>query len=622
MPNRGIYMPSGLLLIGTKYYFRIRVPEPLVGRIARKEFRLSLRTGDRREAKKLSSLCGSIVRELFEKVRRGDSTLKRLRAEDVGNLVGEWLKRIVSDAEDRRNQGRFPVEVEALIHQSRSDASLDILSHLEYDDREALDDLQHIKRMKNEAIEILQEKRLNADESTLGLLCRELLTARCRYWEYERERVTNPMTNPQSVMNAILKRDGVISEDKIVHRTQPVRMDPVVLIHEKGSDQPQTPKLPMAEIVEEYIKFKTDEGAWRAHTASGTIPRLKKFVDFIGNPRADELTKDSLRQYRTYLIGSPVKRGTYWAKISKMSEKKRDGIILRGEVPEEARLSRDSVNGYITEINTFLKWAEIQHDLPPWSAQIIQRVKTSSGKGETVSEGESKRRAFTEEELRKIFSHEGFTGDSFTKAYQYWIPLIAMYSGARVEEIAQMRIDDIREAEGVLCFDINAKEDKQTKNATSIRLIPIHPILLQIGLQEYLEKLRKLGEKLLFPELAKKTPDEKSRYGNTVSSWFSDFAKKLGVGGPMNDEGQYSDTGKKASSHSFRNTFITKCRREKLETDMYRQVVGHSKGDTMTDRYIDKYSPKELLEGVIRKVSFPVDVERLKNSRFGIGKKS
>jgi len=615
MCRTGIRMASGLLVIGTRYYFRMRVPDALVGKIGRKEFRVSLRTGDKAEAKRLSGICGSVVREFYDKVRRGDSVLKRLIPEEIGHLVGEWLKKIVSDAEDRRNMGRFPVEVRRTMDEDRTDAVLEMISHLESDDLEALGNLEHVKRMKRHALELLQEKRLNADEGTFGKLCREMLKARCRYWEYERERVENPLSAarcdlgdtvesiPEGVSTAVSLGATQSITQSITERRE-ARLDAIQDVVKKPS---------LSEIMDEYIEFKTAEGAWRERTASGTIPRLRRFVDVIGNPGADRLTKDALRQYRAYLVGSPSRQGSRYRTIP---EKELNGMILRDEIPEEDRAGKDTVNLYITEINSFLKWATVQHDLPGWACQIMQRVKASGGRAGRAS-GESSKRAFTVDEIRKMFSHEGFTEDGFNKAYRFWVPLIALFTGARVEEIAQMRVEDVREAAGVFCFDINDKEDKQTKNATSVRLVPVHPVLVEIGLKEYIEKLRKRGASLLFPELAVKPGNKIKRYGGPVVRWFTEFRDKVGVGGPMNDEGVYCEDGKEATFHSFRNTFVTECQRKGLELAMVQQVVGHSKGSTMTDRYTDRYSPGELYEGVIRRVEFPVDVERLKRSRFG-----
>ncbi len=619
MDNRGISMASGLLVVGTRYYYRMRVPDNLVGKMAKKEFRVSLRTGDKREAKRLSCICGSMVREFFEKVRRGDTTVKKLKPEEVGYLVAEWLKKIVSDAEDRRNMGRFPVEVQRTMDEDRTDAVLEMIGHLESDDKEALWNLEHVKRMKRDAVELLEEKRLNADEGTFGKLCREMLKARCQYWEYERKAFETPwesvekplMSVNDALVESIVKREGIT--EGVNFGVSLGESTPVV---STVQTQDAVKKPSLSEIVEEYIEFKTTEGEWRKRTVAATVPRLRRFVELIGNPRVDTLTRDALKQYRAYLVGSPSRQNERWKKYSKIPEKKLDGMILRGEIPEADRIGRGSVNTYITEINSFLKWATVHHDLPGWACQIIQRVKASSG-GKVVSAEESRRRSFTEKEIRTIFSQNGFTEDGFTRSWYFWGPLIALFSGARVGEIGQMRIDDVRESQGILCFDINDKEDKLTKNATSIRLVPVHPVLVEIGLKEYMERLRKRGETLLFPELEKRSKSGIMHYGETISHWFSKFKRGIGVGGPMNEDEEYNKDGKEATFHSFRNTFITECQRNRLELSMIQQLVGHSKGSTMTDRYTDRYSPGELYEGVIAKVNFPVDVERLKRSRFG-----
>jgi integrase len=70
---------------------------------------------------------------------------------------------------------------------------------------------------------------------------------------------------------------------------------------------------------------------------------------------------------------------------------------------------------------------------------------------------------------------------------RYWIPLIGLFYGMRLNEIYQLHLEDIREEGGLLCFDINKKGDKELKTASSRRLIHVHPVLLDLGFKEYVD---------------------------------------------------------------------------------------------------------------------------------------
>jgi integrase len=43
---------------------------------------------------------------------------------------------------------------------------------------------------------------------------------------------------------------------------------------------------------------------------------------------------------------------------------------------------------------------------------------------------------------------------------RFWIPLIALFSGMRLNEICQMDTADVQEIEGTLCFSVSAMSNR------------------------------------------------------------------------------------------------------------------------------------------------------------------
>ena len=80
--------------------------------------------------------------------------------------------------------------------------------------------------------------------------------------------------------------------------------------------------------------------------------------------------------------------------------------------------------------------------------------------------------------MEKLFvSSEKYLEDTHKQASHFWIPLIGLYTGMRLEEIAQIYVSDVRKAKGVWCIDVN--EDKPDKHVkTGARLVPLHPVLV------------------------------------------------------------------------------------------------------------------------------------------------
>ena len=63
----------------------------------------------------------------------------------------------------------------------------------------------------------------------------------------------------------------------------------------------------------------------------------------------------------------------------------------------------------------------------------------------------------------------------------YWIPLIGLFTGMRINEICQLRIDDVYKDGKNYVFNIVESKDTQLKSNSSERIIPVHPHLIKLG---------------------------------------------------------------------------------------------------------------------------------------------
>lgn len=144
-------------------------------------------------------------------------------------------------------------------------------------------------------------------------------------------------------------------------------------------------------------------------------------------------------------------------------------------------------------------------------------------RGAAIVRAKDRRDLFTDEELAKIFSGFVFThygDDPYDAPYRYWAPLIALFTGARLAEIADLHLEDIGNASGVDCIDINLNtEEKRVKTANRIQKVPVHPTLVELGLLRYRDALLAQRETRLFPEL--KTYSEGEGYRRNIGDWFN-----------------------------------------------------------------------------------------------------
>jgi integrase len=111
-----------------------------------------------------------------------------------------------------------------------------------------------------------------------------------------------------------------------------------------------------------------------------------------------------------------------------------------------------------------------------------------------------------------------------------WVALIALYTGARLEEIAQLSVADVRDAEAnggtLTVIDIHNGGQNKLKNEASPRLIPVHSALVHAGLRDYVKALPKAGP--LFPGLTRRA-SKGGKVGARVGELFRKRLVALGL---------------------------------------------------------------------------------------------
>ena len=185
----------------------------------------------------------------------------------------------------------------------------------------------------------------------------------------------------------------------------------------------------------------------------------------------------------------------------------------------------------------------------------------------TVSGNQQKARvAFTEHDLAKIFNSSIYT-DNFRPIGGgidacFWLPLMALYTGARIEELAQLLVEDIHHEQGLGSY-LNITDEAEhgkLKNAASRRRIPLHSTLLDCGFLEYAESVR--DRKFLFPALK---PNPRQKLGGYFSNFFSGYLRK-----------RVRITDKRKVFHSFRHTFKDICRSVGIDEAVHDALTGHT----------------------------------------------
>ncbi|RKE34249.1 hypothetical protein B0G76_0245 [Paraburkholderia sp. BL23I1N1] len=201
--------------------------------------------------------------------------------------------------------------------------------------------------------------------------------------------------------------------------------------------------------------------------------------------------------------------------------------------------------------------------------------------------------------LQAIFSSPVYAEDFRTAGgageAAYWLPLLGLLTGARLEELCQLAPDDVSEetyldATGtrrtVWCmrFVHNEERGQGVKNAGSVRRIPIHPDLLALGFVEYAHNHK--GKPRIFPHL------KPNKYGEESAQWSKWFGKYL--------RGPCGVTDERMVFHSFRHGFKDVCRECSIGKDLADAIQGHDDGDASSDYGGEFYPLRPLVEAMSR----------------------
>lgn len=179
----------------------------------------------------------------------------------------------------------------------------------------------------------------------------------------------------------------------------------------------------------------------------------------------------------------------------------------------------------------------------------------------------------------------------------YWLPLLALFMGARREELGQLRVSDVRQApyvdgddnrQQVWCIDITDTPDdgeglaNQVKNAASRRLIPLHPKLIELGFIRYVQGLANQQGRV-FPEL--KPVGVGQKLTDKWGQWFGRYKRQIGI------------TDRTKVFHSFRHTWKTHAVDAGIAERVCREFQGHE-GKDAADKYGAAPSMAKLVEAI------------------------
>lgn len=343
---------------------------------------------------------------------------------------------------------------------------------------------------------------------------------------------------------------------------------------------PPTPqkKMLLSEFISLFIDTKIKDGKWVQRSIPDHRNRIEILLDVLGDIPVTEIDRAKMRKFREIIRRLPPNR----LKDKKYKDKSVEEILA---MKPAKTLSIGTIDTILNTISGMFEWG-IREEL----------IDKNPAKDLVLGDPEQdidKRNPLSEEDIRAIFFSGDYKPAKFKNSAYYWVPLIGLYTGMRLEEICQLHTEDIYEEEGVWLFDIRPEStdglnDKILKTKNSARKVPIHKDLLELGLIDYLHEVSKEYVRL-FPGLNK--TEKSPKYGKQVGKRFSALLKEKNISG-------------KKSFHSLRHSFSDYFKKLNLHNDLFTQVMGHKQEKLAANRYGSRFSPKQCYEELISKIKY------------------
>ena len=286
-----------------------------------------------------------------------------------------------------------------------------------------------------------------------------------------------------------------------------------------------------SQLYEKFRAHRTHQKLWKQPETSHKrdyLPIVRDFISVVGDKSISRLAKADARKYSEALMRRP-------------------------------EISQGTKSRNFDRIKAILHFGEKQFDM----ASITAPLGVEGG----YKKVHRSYQRFTKDELKALFESEDYMNNTFSRPSLFWMPLLGLYSGARIAELASLELQNIQTLSGCPCYFLSHPEggNQGGKNEYAPRWVPVHPALIAAGFMHYVEKLRFAGHTRLFPCIGKAARDG---YAKRATDDFVKYRRKCGVGA---EEGERSDR----TFHSFRATLISAMVACRIDGDTRRALVGH-----------------------------------------------
>jgi integrase len=417
-------------------------------------------------------------------------------------------------------------------------------------------------------------------ELALGLLQADIQTL-----EQSREWLTNGLTEDIAAAPAAQVSQGAVA----------AAVTPTPAVEATGPT--------LTEALPAFLSYMTNHKGWRGQTLAQNTTTYRMLEEVCGDKPVASYTRRDTTAFYDLLRALPAdySRNKQWKGLT-LKE-----IVERSSGMEVERLTMKTIKRHFSGLGSFFTFlkrrGEYEGENPGHGFEFPQGKKRANQRRQ-MWEGERLTKLFNSPVWNgcKSETQRSTPGSLIIKDEKYWMPILGLYHGNRLEEFAQLLRGDVRCTDGIWRFDLNDDGVKHLKNEQSKRRVPIHPVVIAMGFLEYVETTAPKADSPVFPQLLPGGPDMKR--GFYFTKWWSRYRQAIGV------------FEKGYDYHSFRHGMTTKLAAAGVSLELRNELLGHEGASTDEKVYL-KGLPLEQLAEAIAKVEWPEVAGVLKPIRSG-----
>lgn len=550
--------------VNQTYYFRIKIPQDIKQWFDSAEIKRSLRTKVLTSAKRLIILWAAKTEKLFTTIRTG-LLAGIMTGKEIRKLIDEYIGIYL----EKDDEARIDYGVPASIHETE-DGPIWITNRAEFDpDVEAI--AEELAENRYDIVsrlldEFLQDKGIKVGKTSYDYkrLCRDIALA-----------------HVDEIHPINVNRDmGIFTDNYYLQKE--ARGEPVVQstgpILQSNDPEAKKPFL-FSELIQEYARQKRLTGRCREVSLNQTLTNLELFTELLGDPDVKTLKREHFVDCLEKITKIPSGRATK-LKYKNMTL---DEILRLDSIPDP--LGIGTIRTHFTVLSSLMNWA-VQNEY------VTRNYAEGLAPKDNRSDDEL-RVPYDNEELKKLVA--GLVtekSESPEKHHCWFVPIISLFSGLRMDEACQLHKEDIKQVDGIWCFNVNDDGDKKLKRKKSKRIVPIHPALIKMGLIEYAQGV---NHKRIWPALRKTGRG----YSGYWSTWYSTF----------NRTNVTEDSRK--TFHSLRKNFSNSLKQARVQDTIIGELLGHAPQTLAMGTYSNSYDVSVLFDE-IKKIDYGIDLSGLK----------